>query len=205
MHGICLAWCSGKVVSYLLLGELAYEIAVPARYGDTVIRAIVAAGAEWGAVPYGTEALSIMRIEKGHISGNEINGTTTAVDLGLGRMVSRKKDFIGCILAARGGLTDACRPALVGLKPVDRNARLHAGAQFLPLNADITLQNDEGYLTSVGFSPMLGHWVGLGLLARGPERWGERVRAYDPLHGCDQEVEVVSPVFFDPDGLRFKS
>ena len=65
-------------------GELAFELAVPARYGDATIRAIMAAGAEWDVVPYGTEALGVMRIEKGHVAGNELNGTTTAADLGLG-------------------------------------------------------------------------------------------------------------------------
>jgi heterotetrameric sarcosine oxidase alpha subunit len=186
-------------------GELAYELAVPARYGDAAIRALMAAGAEWGLVPYGTEALGVMRIEKGHVAGNELNGTTTTADLGLGRMMSNKKDFIGRILAARQGLTDPNRPTLVGVKPVDRKVRLHAGAHFLPRDADATPKNDQGYLTSVAFSPMLGHWIGLGLLTRGPQRAGERIRAYDPLRSSDVEVEVVSPVFFDPDGLRLHS
>jgi len=75
-------------------GELAYELAIPARYGDAMIRAIMAAGEEFGIAPYGTEALGAMRIEKGHVSGNEINGQLTARDLGLGRMVSGKKDCI---------------------------------------------------------------------------------------------------------------
>jgi glycine cleavage system aminomethyltransferase T len=57
-------------------------------------------------------------------------------------------------------------------------------------------------MTSVAFSPMLGHWIGLGVLTRGPQRIGERVRAYDPVRDGDAEVEVCSPVFFDPDGAR---
>jgi heterotetrameric sarcosine oxidase alpha subunit len=183
-------------------GEMAYELAVPARYGDALIRAIMTAGGEFGVVPYGTEALGVMRIEKGHVAGNELNGTTTAADLGLGRMMSKKKDFIGRVLSARPGLTDANRPTLVGLKPVDRAARLYAGAHFLAPGANATLENDEGYMTSVAFSPMLGHWIGLGLLMRGPQRLGERIRAHSPLRGGDAEVEVVSPIFFDPEGVR---
>jgi sarcosine oxidase subunit alpha len=185
-------------------GELAYELAVPARYGDATIRAIMAAGAEWGLIPYGTEALGVMRIEKGHVAGNELNGMTTAADLGLGRMMSTKKDFIGRVLAGRPGLADARRPVLVGVKPVDRNKRLYAGAHFLSQGADVALQNDQGYLTSVAFSPMLGHWIGLGLLARGPQRSGERIRAYDPLRSGETAVEVVSPAFFDPNGARLQ-
>lgn len=185
-------------------GELAFELAVPARYGDATIRAIMAAGAEWGVVPYGLEALGVMRIEKGHVAGNELNGTTTAADLGLGRMMSTKKDFIGRVLADRPGLVDPNRPVLVGLQPIDRSKRLYAGAHFLSLGADVALRNDQGYLTSVAFSPMLGHWVGLGLLARGRDRIGERIRAYDPLCSGETEVEVVPSAFFDPDGARLK-
>jgi sarcosine oxidase subunit alpha len=183
-------------------GELAYELAVPARYGDALIRALMTAGAEFAVTPYGIEALGVMRIEKGHVAGNELNGTTTAADLGLGRMLSKKKDCIGRVLSARPGLTDPDRPALVGLRPVDRTARLYAGAHFLSTGAAATLENDEGYMTSVAFSPILGHWIGLGLLRRGPERLGERIRAHSPLRGGDAEVEVVSPVFFDPHGER---
>jgi methylglutamate dehydrogenase subunit C len=185
-------------------GELAYELAVPARYGDAAIRAIVASGEDFGVIPYGLEALGVMRIEKGHVTGNELNGTTTATDLGLGRMMSKKKDFIGRVLAQRPGLTNPDRPGLVGVKPVDKSARLYAGAHFLALGAQATLANDEGYLTSVAFSPTLGHWIGLGLLTRGPSRRGERVRAHSPIRGGDVEVEVVAPVFFDPEGARLQ-
>jgi sarcosine oxidase subunit alpha len=185
-------------------GELAYELAVPARRGDETIRAIMQAGAPLGIAPYGTEALGVMRIEKGHVAGNELNGTTTAGDLGFARMMSTKKDFIGRVLAARPGLTDPARLAFVGLRPVDRTARLRAGAHFLPVGARAVTENDQGYLTSVAYSPMLGHWIGLGLLANGLKRVGERLRAYDPVRNGDVEVEVVSPVFYDPEGARLR-
>jgi heterotetrameric sarcosine oxidase alpha subunit len=193
---------SARLFRISFSGELAYELAVPARYGDAVIRAIMSAGEALGVVPYGTEALGVMRIEKGHVAGNEVNGTTTAADLGLSRMMSAKKDYIGRILAQRPGLIHSDRPALVGIRPVDGSAQLYAGAHFLTAGADSTLENDQGYITSVAFSPMLGHWIGLGLLARGPQRHGERLRAHSPVRGGDTEVEVVSPVFFDPQGTR---
>ena len=173
-------------------GEMAYELGVPARYGDAAIRAIMAAGEEFGITPYGTEALGVMRIEKGHVAGNEINGQLTARDLGLGRMMSKKKDYIGRVMAQRPALLAPDRPALVGFKPVDRT-RLRAGAHFIPVGANATADNDEGYMTSVAFSPMLGHWIGLGVVARGPERIGERVRAYDPVRNGDVEVEICEP------------
>lgn len=179
-------------------GELAYEIAVPARFGDGLMRRICALG----ATPYGTEALGVMRIEKGHAAGNELSGQTTAADLGLGRMLSTKKDFIGRVLAGRPGLTDPERPALVGFRPVDRAKRLRGGAHFLARGASPAIENSEGYMTSVAFSPMCGHWIGLGLLKRGPARIGEVVIAHDPLRDGDIEVEVCSPVFYDPEGKR---
>jgi sarcosine oxidase subunit alpha len=183
-------------------GEMAFEIAIPARYGDALIRALMAAGREFGVIPYGTEALGVMRIEKGHVAGNELNGTTTAADLGLGRMLSKKKDCIGRVLAGRPALLDPERPTLVGVRPVDRKARLYAGAHFLAVGAATTLENDQGYVTSVAYSPMLEGWIGLGLLARGPSRHGERLLAHSPVRGGDTEVEVVSPIFFDPEGTR---
>jgi len=183
-------------------GELAYEIACPARYGEALVRALMSAGEEFGVVPYGTEALGVMRIEKGHVAGNELNGTTTAADLGLGRMMSMKKDYIGRVLAGRSALIDPARPTLVGIRPVDRSARLYAGAHFVTLGRAATLENDEGYMTSVAYSPMLETWIGLGLLLRGPARLGERLTAHSPVRGGDVEVEVVSPVFFDPEGTR---
>ena len=111
-------------------GELAYEIGVPARYGDALARSLMQAGEPFGIVPYGTEALGVMRIEKGHVAGNELDGRTTADDLGLGRMMSSKKDFIGRVMATRPGLTDPKRPKLVGLRPRDAGERLYAGAHL---------------------------------------------------------------------------
>jgi sarcosine oxidase subunit alpha len=185
-------------------GELAYEIGVPARYGDALIRALIEAGKEFGAICYGTEALGVMRIEKGHVGGNEINGTTTAGDLGLGKMMSTKKDYIGRVLAGREGLADPERPAFIGIRPVDRSQRLRAGAHFLPKDAGAFASNDQGYVTSVAYSPMCGHWIGLGFLANGAKRMGEIVRAYDPVRNGDILVEVVSPIFFDPEGERLR-
>jgi sarcosine oxidase subunit alpha len=68
-----------------------------------------------------------------------------------------------------------------------------------------TLENDQGHVTSVAFSPTLGHWIGLGLLARGRARLRERIRAHSPVRGGDVEVEVVSPVFYDREGARLQS
>jgi sarcosine oxidase subunit alpha len=198
------AGLSARLFRISFSGELAFELAVPARFGEAAIQALMQAGEEYGVVPYGTEALGVMRIEKGHVAGNELNGTTTAADLGLGKMMSTKKDFIGRVLATRPGLNEPGRPVLVGLKPVDPHARLAAGAHFLTLGDAVTLEHDQGFMSSVAFSPTQKSWIGLGFLRNGTARLGERVRAYDPVRNGDLEVEVVSPVFYDRDGARLK-
>lgn len=186
-------------------GELAYEIAVPARYGDAFVRTLMRAGAPFGIAPYGTEALGVMRIEKGHVAGNEIDGRTTARDLGLGKMMSGKKDCIGRVMAGRPALLDPDRPGFAGFVPVDKAERLAAGAHFIARGATANAAADEGVMTSVAFSPTLGHWIGLGLLRRGPERAGEIVRAFDPVRARDIEVQVCSPHFVDPQGARLRA
>lgn len=183
-------------------GELGYEIAVPARHGAALMEALMAAGAPFGITPYGTEALGVLRIEKGHVSGSELNGQTSARDLGLGRMASTKKDYIGRVLSQRPAFLDPDRPIFVGFKPVDRSARLKAGAHLLPPGAEATTANDQGYVTSVAYSPTLGHSIGLGFLKRGAARMGEQVRAYDPVRGADILVEVCAPAFVDPEGEK---
>lgn len=185
-------------------GELAYEIAVPARYGDAVIRRLMEAGAEYGIVPYGLEALNVMRVEKGHPAGGELNGQTSAHDLRLGRFLSKKKDFIGRAMAARPVLTDPQRPTLVGLKPLGPTVRLRAGAHLLPTGVPATAKHDQGYVTSVAYSPNLGHWIGLGLLENGPARMGEVIRVYDGLRRHDALAQIVDPVFIDPQGERLR-
>ncbi len=104
---------------------------MPADYGNMAARALMQAGEEFGIAPYGVEALSIMRIEKGHVAGGELNGTTTAGDLGLGKMMSSKKDYIGRMMAAREGLIDQNRQCVVGIRPVDKADRLRSGSHLL--------------------------------------------------------------------------
>ena len=186
-------------------GELAYEIAVPARYGDGLIRTMVQAGRTFDVVVYGTEALGVMRIEKGHAAGNELNGTTSAFNLGMGAMVSKTKDSIGSILSQREGMTQPGALMLVGLRPVNRAVPLTAGSHFINAGAVANAVNDQGYLTSAAFSPSLGHSVGLGFLKNGGNRQGEVLRAVNPLKDAEVEVEVVSPHFIDPEGARVRA
>ena len=186
-------------------GELAYEIAVPTRYGDALIRLLVEAGQEFDAVVYGTETLGVLRIEKGHVAGNELNGQSTALNMGLGKMVSRKKDAIGVALSQREGLTKDDGLRLVGVKPVDPSKPMQAGSHFLKLGADPVAANDDGWLTSLVYSPHLGHYIALGYLKNGAQRHGERMRVVNLLNKTEVEVEITSPHFIDPEGERLRA
>ncbi len=185
-------------------GELAYEIAVPTRYGNSLMETLMDEGKEFDCGAYGTEALGVMRIEKGHAAGNELCGTTTARDLGLGRMVSKKKDSVGNTLSEREYLNREDGLSLVGFKPANETQELKAGSHFVALGNDATMDNDEGWMTSVCYSPNLGYSIGLGFIERGSERIGEKVTAADPLRGGSIDVEIVSPHFIDPEGERLR-
>ncbi len=186
-------------------GELAYELAVPTRYGDALIRELMDAGKEFDVTPYGLEALGVMRIEKGHAAGNELNGQTTALNLGLGKMVSKKKDAIGSRLSERDQMNRDDAIKLVGFKPVDSSKSLTAGAHFVTKGKEPTMAHDQGYMTSVGYSPNLKTSIGLGFIKRGDQRIGEIVTAFDGLRGTTQDVEIVSPHFIDPEGERLRA
>ncbi|MBP1806855.1 sarcosine oxidase subunit alpha family protein [Rubellimicrobium aerolatum] len=185
-------------------GELAYEIAVPARYGDALIRELMAQGKDLGATPYGTEALGVLRVEKGHVAGGELNGQSTALNMGLGRMVSRKKDSIGMVLSQREELVREDGLRLVGVRPVDPTAVLKGGSHFVALDKEAVAANDDGWLTSVVHSPHLGHQIALGYLRNGAARMGERLRVVNLLAKTEVEVEIVSPHFIDPEGERLR-
>ena len=185
-------------------GELAYELVVPARYGEALMEALMAAGEEFDAVAYGTEALGVMRIEKGHAAANELNGQTTARMLGMQRMVSKRKDCIGNILSERPEMNREDGLELVGFRPVNRSEELPSGAHFLSTGAEAAMANDEGWMTSVAWSPELGHSIGLGFIRNGHARIGETVRAWDGVRGRDVAVEIVSAHFLDPDGERLR-
>ncbi|MBD9529608.1 sarcosine oxidase subunit alpha family protein [Paracoccus sp. PAR01] len=184
-------------------GELAFEIAVPARYGNALMERLVTIGVDLGATPYGTEALGVLRIEKGHAAGNELNGQTSAQMLGMGRMVSAKKDAIGTVMSRREGLL-AERRVLVGLQPVDPGDAVVAGSHLFTEGAEQNTWTDQGWITSACFSPHVGSGIGLGYLENGADRMGEIIVAANPLQGQSTRLRVVSPHFIDPEGGRLR-
>ncbi|MBP1861308.1 sarcosine oxidase subunit alpha family protein [Rhizobium herbae] len=184
-------------------GELAYELAVPAGSGEAVADAIMEEGRAHGICAYGLEALNVLRMEKGHVTHAEFDGRVTPDDAGFGRMVSAQKpDFIGKRLSTRYGLTAADRMQMVGLKPVEADQHIRAGAHLLREGAKPSTLNDQGYVSSACFSPTLGHDIALAFLKSGRERYGERIVVWDKLAGADVVAEVCNPVFVDPGNAK---
>ena len=194
----------GRLFRISFSGEEGYEIAVPARYGEALFRDLTARAETMGGGLYGMEALNVLRIEKGFITHAEIHGRTTAFDIGMAKMISAKKDCIGKAAARRPGLIGPEREQLVGLKPLT-DSPLTAGAHLFAQSADPTRENDQGYVTSVGYSPTLGSWLGLAFLKNGRARHGETIRLVDHLRKIDVLCTVTDPVFHDPMGEKLRA
>jgi len=185
-------------------GELAYEIHVPADRGRSMWEAVIAAGEPLGLTPYGTEAMSTLRIEKGHVVvGAEADGRTTAGDLGMSNLVSPAKWCVGKPLLDRPALKVADRWQLVGLTALDGAAMPRAAK--LVADPDRALPNPMlGHVTSWCWSPSLDAWIALALLAGGRARHGETLWAVSPLANAKVRVRVGPPCFIDPDGERLR-
>ena len=120
------------------------------------------------------------------------------------RMVSAGKDCIGKPASRRPGLSGPGREQLVGLRPVEPDGVLTAGAHLFEPAAEATRMNAQGCVTSVGYSPTLGTHLGLGFLRDGRARHGARLRLVDHLRGLETICEVADPVAFDPEGERLR-
>jgi sarcosine oxidase subunit alpha len=200
--GARIAGVPGRLFRISFSGELAYEVAVPARYAEDVWSRIIEIGAPLGLKPYGLDALNTLRIEKGHITGAELNGQTSAKDLGLGRMCKTTSDYVGATLRQRAALAGNQRFELVGVRPVDSEQRLRNGVHLL----DLTSPNGSlGYVTSCTPATEQVGWVGLALLTSGHARIGQRLLATSPLHDETYEVDVVSPHHLDPENSRVRA
>ncbi|MCU0901692.1 MAG: sarcosine oxidase subunit alpha family protein [Cypionkella sp.] len=205
-----MAWADGtlggfacRVFRISFSGELSYEIAVPAGQGAAFWAALHAAGADFGAMPYGTEALHIMRAEKGFIMiGDETDGTIIPQDLGLDWAISKKKaDYLGKRGQERAFLASADRWKLVGFETLDGSV-IEDGAYIPEPGHNANGQRKvQGRVTSTYLSPTLGRGIAMGLLRQGPARMGEVVD-FTRTDGGTTRARVVSPVFFDKDGEK---
>ena len=184
-------------------GELSYEIAVPANMGAAFWEAVNKAGAEFGAMPYGTEALHVMRAEKGFIMiGDETDGTVIPQDLNLGWAISKKKDdYLGKRAQARVEMVRPDRWRLVGLETIDGTVLpdgVYAVAEGHNANGQ---RNTQGRVTSTYWSPTLKKGIAMGLVVNGPERMGE-VLDFPGDGGVVHKVKIVDPCFYDKEGEK---
>ncbi len=192
---------SCRIARISFSGEMAYEVYVPSDYGPDMMDLFWQEAGSLQGCLYGLEALGALRIEKGHVTGAELDGRVTIEDAGLGKMASPNKAYIGSVLRKRPDLLREDRPRLVGIRPRDRSLTFNAGSILCKENAVSGL--GEGWITAVTHSPALGHWIGLGFINGGYEAWQERtVVASDPVRKGDVEVEIISPHMYDPDGER---
>jgi sarcosine oxidase subunit alpha len=183
-------------------GEEGYEIAVPTAYGEALFRDLLAKAETLDGGAYGMEALNVMRIEKGFITHAEIHGRVTAFDIGMVRMVAARKDCIGKASATRPGLNGPEREQLVGLRC---DSAIGAGAHLFNPGDKVERVNDQGYVTSVCYSPTLGTNLALAFLKDGRARHGQRIRLVDHMRKTDVICEVTDPVFLDPEGAKLRA
>ena len=182
-------------------GELAYEIHMPSDYGVHVWEAVLATGEPWKIFPYGTEALSVLRIEKGHIVTAEIDGRTLASDFGFERLQRQDSDFIGKRSLEREGLEQQ-RKTIVGLRSNVSGVAIPRGAQIAAdprARAPVTML---GHVSSRCYSPNLKAEIGLALIGAASDHQGKTLYALSPLTDESVAVTVTHPVFVDPNGER---
>jgi sarcosine oxidase, subunit alpha len=195
---------AARVFRISFSGELAYEINVPSWHGPAIWEAVVAAGEPLGITPYGTEAMHVLRAEKGYpIIGQETDGTVTPQDLGMDWVVSKTKAFIGSRSHRRADNGRPDRKQLVAVLPVDRDALIPEGNQLVAWGTDLSRIPVPmiGHVTSFYRSAALGRTFGLGLVRGGAVRHGETVCA--PLDdGSVVEATLADPVVFDPENRR---
>ena len=184
-------------------GELSFEIATPAGMGHSLWKHILASGEEFGITPYGTEALHVLRAEKGYIViGDETDGTTTADDVGLGAMVSKKKpDFIGKRSLEQVELKREGRKQLIGLLTEDPNEVLPDGAHAVAAHLNKPPMKTIGHVTSSYLSPTLKRSIAMALIENGRSMMGETI-SFSLEGGKVVKAKVVDHVFYDKQGAR---
>jgi sarcosine oxidase subunit alpha len=184
-------------------GELGFEVNVPADYGLAVWEAIHAAGRQYGITPYGTEAMHVLRAEKGYIIvGQESDGTVTPDDVGLGWAIGKSKpDFVGKRSLQRPAMNAPDRKQLVGLQTSDPRIVLEEGSQITQEPGQKAPARPIGHVTSSYHSAVLGRSIALALVCGGRARVGETLHV-PMMTGGDVAVKVISPVFYDADGAR---
>ena len=193
-----------RVMRISFTGELCYEINVPSSYANSAWKKCIEAGKEFNITPYGTEAMHVLRAEKGFIIvGQETDGSVTPVDLDMNWIVSKKKyDFIGKRALYRSDTIKKDRKQLVGILTIDPNEVLEEGAQLVEKETALPMTM-VGHVTSSYYSPNLKRSFALALVKGGINKKGYKLLA--PLSNKSIEVEITSPVFIDPYNERLNT
>ena len=183
-------------------GELTYEININANSGRQVWEAVMSVGEKFEITPFGTEAMHILRAEKGYIIvGQDTDGSVTPVDLGLDHMVGKNKDFLGKRSLFRSYLVREDRKQFVGLLTEEPREVLPEGGQIVDDPSAPPPRPMLGHVTSSYYSAALGHSIALALVKGGHSRMGETVRVQN-FDGRTIAAKISSPVFYDPEGER---
>ena len=189
-----------RVARVSFTGESSFEINVPAGYGLSLWTALIRSGQRYGITPYGTEAMHVLRAERGFIlAGQETDGTVTPIDLGMEWIVSRNKDFLGKRSLDRADTIREDRKQLVGLLTDNPEDVLPEGGQIVETVTELPMRM-IGHVTSSYFSANLGRSIALALVDGGRERHGESVMV--PLERVVMSARITEPRFFDPEGAR---
>jgi len=186
-------------------GELAFEISVDANQGLALWEAVMRAGRDFDITAYGTEAMHVLRAEKGYvIVGQDTDGSVTPVDLGMDWIVSKRKDFIGRRSLSRPDTERPNRKQLVGLKTADPARVLPEGAQLVNAPQAERPVPMIGHVSSSYYSANLGRSIALALVKGGRSRMGGTIYA-QLMDGSVVPATICEPVFFDPENQRTKS
>jgi len=192
-----------RLIRLSFSGELAYEIYTPADYGVALWKHLLKTGSPLGIRPYGLEALASLRIEKGHVAGGELDHRNTLDDLGLGKMASKEKAFVGRELRQRPLLQAPERWSLIGIECLEPGKKLRGGS-ILFASSDRIEGHGRGYITSVTWSTELEKFIALGLYQGGLKHTGEEIVCAFPLKNEQVRARVVAPMFIDPNGERLR-
>jgi sarcosine oxidase subunit alpha len=184
---------------------LAYEINVESGYGVFMWQKIMELGKRMNIEPYGTEALSTLRIEMGHVAGSEIDGRTISSDLSLEGMLSKKKDFIGKRSLNREAFFFFFREKIVGVVPLDKKTMIPEGSHLVS-DSNASLPNPKlGHISASCWSVEYNNPFSLAILKEGKKRIGEKLYALSPLKNKNIPVEIVSSHYVDSKGERVRS
>ena len=186
-------------------GELAYEVNVESDNGNFMWEKIIELGKEFNIQPYGTEALSTLRIEMGHVAGSELDGRTTPYDNSLEGLISKKKDFIGKRSLQKEAFIAPDREKIVGVVPLDKKTSIPEGS-YIVKDADAKLPNPKlGHVSASCWSVEYNNPFSLAIIKDGKNMIGQKLYALSPLKNKSIPVEIVSSHYVDPKGERVRS